>query len=156
MIGGLEAQIGQRLVVSLPQLAVDLEEALQQIALSPRLDLVDYFFKELIVDIEVARAELLREDFEQEARRALRAGILREEDRHGIGRQIPRIREEREALRLRSGQRPGAETVRSRADAGIGPVAGDARDRELAAALVDVVLEAVRRELRRRRHHFEL
>ncbi len=109
VIGSLQAQVGQSLIILAAQLAVDLQKARQQVARSSGVDLIDYLLQEDVIDLQVPRTKFLGKNFEPEAGLALGAGISREENRYRVSRQIPRKSEQREPLLLRSRQGKAAE-----------------------------------------------
>ena len=157
VVGGLQAEIGQRLVVLAAQLAVDLQEARQQVARAAGIDLVHHLLEERVVDVQIARAKFLGKDFEPESRgldsapgfRAKKIGTV------SAGRSQGNANSENRSC-FRSRQGKAAERVRSRPARRLRSSSRRwfATD-QLAAALIDVVLEVVDRQLGRRRDDFE-
>ena len=76
LLFGLEAQVRQLLVVLAAHLAVDLEEAREQVLpgsqLAGRVHRVDQLLHQLVVQVEIAHAEFLGEELEPEVGRGLR------------------------------------------------------------------------------------
>src|SRR5215813_13301206 len=98
MVGRLQAQICQGLVVLAAQLAIDLQEASNQVTLPAWVDLPDHFFQERVVDLQIARAEFFRKDFVPEMACRLLARIAREKDRDRVRREVPGEGEKRNTL----------------------------------------------------------
>src|SRR6266851_98785 len=66
MVGRLEAEIGESLIILASQLAVDLEKTREQVSRSRGIDLVHYLLQEHVVDLQIPRSELLGKNFEPE------------------------------------------------------------------------------------------
>src|ERR1017187_2153101 len=103
LLFGLESQVRKLLVVLAPQLAVDVEETREQILARRQrtrgIDRVHQLLHQGIVEGEIAHAEFLGKELEPKMRRRRRAGgIAGEDQRHGVGRQVPRVGEHSETL----------------------------------------------------------
>ena len=59
--GGFEPQVGKCLIVLPAHLAVDFQEAREQVARALRIDLVHDSIEKRVVDLQIARAEFLQE-----------------------------------------------------------------------------------------------
>src|SRR6266508_2794984 len=114
---GLQAQVGERLIVLAAQFTVDFQEALKQVAAAGRgtagIDLVDHLVQKRVVDVQIAHAEFLGKDLKPETARGLdTSGTVGVNARDNVRRHVPGIAEQRKALRLRfSGHWPTAEGI---------------------------------------------
>ena len=128
---------------------IDLVEAGDEIGtggeLAGGVDRGDELFEQLVIGLDVARAELLGEELEPEVAGRFGAGeIAGVDDGRDVGRQLPGVGEHRESLLgTFAGQREAAEGVLADLDAGLVPGAGGVEGDQLHAALVDVVLGVV-------------
>src|SRR5687768_578013 len=87
---GLEPQVREVLVVLLAEVAIDLEETIDEFPGAVRVQLGNYLLKKRILYREVPCTELLGKYLEPET--GCRFGarrIARVDDRHGIGRHVP-------------------------------------------------------------------
>jgi len=104
---GLKTQISQRLVVRFTHLAVDIDEARDQIAvdLVIGIDLVDNAIQTHVLETNGAGVELLRENLVPEIGPGLRAGRIGGVDPHWSFRtELPGEREQAEVLARMAGQ----------------------------------------------------
>src|ERR1019366_8706139 len=159
---GLESQVRKLLVVLAPQLAVDVEETGEQVLTRRQrargIDRVHQLLHQRIVDGEIAHAEFLGKELEPEMRRRFRArGVAGEDQRQGVGRQVPGIGEHGETLaRVVPGQGEAAKTVPVDLYAGLVPGAAGRKRHQFHASLVDVVLQTVGSGARRGEHHVDI
>src|SRR5438876_275161 len=79
VIGRLQSQVSQGLVVLAAQLPIYLQEPRQQVAGTRGIDLIDHLFQEGVVDLQVPRPKLLWKHLVPEPRLTLSAGISRKE-----------------------------------------------------------------------------
>src|SRR5258706_13110919 len=102
MVRRLQGQTGEHLIIALAHVAIDAQEALEQIARALRINLADYFLQEGIVNHQIARMEFLGKDFVPETGGSLRARGITDEN-FGIHTlpQVPRGSEYGETLARR-------------------------------------------------------
>src|ERR1019366_677633 len=158
LLFGLEAQVGELLIVMAPHLAVDLEESREHIGAGREraagIDLVDQFRNQRVIDGKIAGAELLRKQFEPERRGGFRAcQVAREHHGRHIRLQIPGIGEHGEALPGTSRQRETAEGVLADLHPRLAPRTAGCHHGQFHTALIDVVLCVVGTYAGRRQDH---
>ena len=156
---GLEAQIGKLLVVPAAEVAIDFEEAREQVGAGRQgaagIHGVDQRGHQAIGQRKLARPEFLRLHAEPEPRGDLGAGqVAREDQRHGARFHVPGVPEHGEPLACATArERKTAKRVRPHAHSGLRHRPQRRQRHQFHAALVDVVLQAVGAHPRRRQHH---
>ena len=159
-IGGLEAQVGESLVVGLAHLGVDLDEALDGIASAVGIEFAQDLLHELIGDLYLVLGVdglfLLREDDGQRRRHVIAGCVRSVGQRRRAGRHVPGKGEQREETGLTAGHRPRTEGLVADPDARGCVGAGDVHRGQIGHAEVQVVLVGVRTDERRLSDHVDL
>src|SRR6187402_567418 len=158
--GAFEAKVGQRLVVRLAHLRIDLDEARNRIARAVRIEFTEDLLQELIgyldLVLRINGLFLLGEDHGEWCRHIVACSIGGVDQRRRARRHVPGESEQREEARLAAGHRPGTECLVPNADARGGVGASDVEGSKIGHAEVKVMLVGVCADKRWLRDHVHI
>ena len=155
-VSGLEPKIGQRLVVGVAHLVIDLYETSHKLARAVWIKLADHLLHEDVAHLHVVnrvlRLLLLRESDCDRAGHVIPRSVAGEDLRNRVGGHIPCECEERKQSRLAARHGPGAKCLIAHAHTRGGPTTRDIEGRQIGHAEIEIVLFRVDTHSRRLRH----